>query len=79
MLELALILLVVVIALVAWLAFRVIDLHRKLAELPPVVGQGQEERHRAMLLDLHDGLTRQGDRLTVALADNSERLRGSTA
>jgi len=47
--------------------------------LPPAVGQGQEERHRAMLVDLHDGLTKQGDRMTAALADNSERLRGSTA
>src|SRR5215831_9783846 len=38
-----------------------------------------DQRHRQMLMDLHDGLTRQGDRLTTALAENSERLRGVTA
>ncbi len=38
-----------------------------------------DQRHRSMLLDLHDGLARQGDRLATALTDNSERLRSSTA
>ena len=38
-----------------------------------------EERHRAMLSDLHEGLGRQGDRINAALADNTERLRKSTA
>ncbi len=79
MIELALALIVVAIALIGWLTLRVSGLHRRLDELPPAVGQGLEERHRAMLLDLHDGLTKQGDRLTAALSDNSERLRGSTA
>ncbi len=79
MLELALALIIIAIALIAWLAMRTLVLQRRFDELPLVMGQGQEERHRAMLLDLHDGLTKQGDRLTVALADNSERLRGSTA
>ena len=32
-----------------------------------------------MLVDLHDGLTKQGDRLAAALTDNSERLRTATA
>ena len=79
MTEIALALMVVAIALIAWLAFRIAGLQRRIDELPPAVGQGQEERHRAMLVDLHDGLTKQGDRMTAALADNSERLRGSTA
>jgi DNA recombination protein RmuC len=79
MTEIALALMVAAIALIVWLAFRVAGLQRRIDELPPAVGQGQEERHRAMLVDLHDGLTKQGDRLTAALADNSERLRGSTA
>ena len=79
MTEIALALMVVAIALIAWLAFRITGLQRRIDELPPAVGQGQEERHRAMLVDLHDGLTKQGDRMTAALADNSERLRGSTA
>ena len=38
-----------------------------------------EQRHRQMLVDLHDGLAKQGDRINTALADNSERLRSSTA
>lgn len=79
MTEIALALMVVAIALIAWLAYRIAGLQRRIDELPPAVGQGQEERHRAMLVDLHDGLTKQGDRMTAALADNSERLRGSTA
>ena len=79
MTEIALALMVVAIALIAGLAFRITGLQRRIDELPPAVGQGQEERHRAMLVDLHDGLTKQGDRMTAALADNSERLRGSTA
>jgi DNA recombination protein RmuC len=79
MTELALVLTAVVIALLAWLAFRIAGLQRRLDELPPALGQGLEQQHRAMLLDLHDGLARQGDRVTAALADNSERLRSSTA
>jgi len=41
--------------------------------------QSLEDKHRAMLGDLHDGLTRQGDRLGVQVADSSERQRTSTA
>jgi DNA recombination protein RmuC len=77
MLELALGLMVVAIALIAWLALRIMGLQRRLDELSPAMGQ--DERHRAMLVDLHAGLTKQGDRLTAVLNDNSERLRGSTA
>ncbi|HUW51522.1 MAG TPA: DNA recombination protein RmuC [Sulfuricella sp.] len=36
-----------------------------------------EEKHRAMLSDLHDGLARQGDRMNSAAAENAERLRGA--
>ena len=79
MLELTLALIAGAIALIAWLAFRVAELQRRIDDLPPLMVQGQEARHRAMLVDLHDGLAKQGERLTTALADNSERLRGSTA
>lgn len=41
--------------------------------------QTLEEKHRAMLGDLHEGLTRQGDRLGTQVADSSERQRLSTA
>lgn len=38
-----------------------------------------EEKHRAMLLDLHDGLNKLGDRLHTVLADSSERLKQGVA
>ena len=44
------------------------------ALLPPL-----EDKHRAMLRDLHDGLNKLGDRLNVISTDNSDRLRASVA
>jgi DNA recombination protein RmuC len=41
--------------------------------------QALEEKHRAMLGDLHDGLTRQGDRIGGQVAEAGERQRMSTA
>ncbi len=79
MIELALALTVILIALLVWLALRLHALRRRIEELPSSLGQGLDQQHRAMLVDLHDGLAKQGERLTAALADNSERLRGSTA
>lgn len=38
-----------------------------------------EDKHRAMLLDLHDGLNRLGDRLAAVSADSAERLRNAVA
>jgi DNA recombination protein RmuC len=64
---------------VAWLGWRVGALQKRLDELPAALAQGFDERHRAMLGDLHSGLTQQGDRLGAALTDNSDRLRASTA
>ena len=67
------------VAGIAFLAWRVSALQRRLDDLPAGLAQGFEERHRAMLTDLHSGLTQQGDRLAAALADSSERQRASTA
>ena len=61
-----------------FLVLRLRALQRRLAEMPAAMTQGFEERHRAMLADLHQGLTGQGDRLAAALTDNSERLRTAT-
>lgn len=36
-----------------------------------------ETKHRDILVDLHDGLTRQGDRVGGQLTDSSDRLRGA--
>jgi DNA recombination protein RmuC len=38
-----------------------------------------EQQHRAMLTDLHDGLSKQGDRLIAAQAAESERLRSAVS
>lgn len=38
-----------------------------------------EEKHRAMLLDLHDGLNKLGDRLAAASTESAEKLRVSVA
>jgi DNA recombination protein RmuC len=50
-----------------------------IAKLSAHQSEAPEQRHRQMLVDLHDGLTKQGDRLATALTDNSERLRTATA
>ena len=41
--------------------------------------QQLEEKHRAMLLDLNDGLNKLGDRLSTTSSESSERLRASVA
>lgn len=38
-----------------------------------------EEKHRAMLLDLHDGLNKLGDRLAAVSSESSEKLRQAVA
>jgi len=38
-----------------------------------------EEKHRAMLLDLNDGLNKLGDRLNASTQESSERLRSAVA
>ncbi|BAN35389.1 hypothetical protein SCD_n01568 [Sulfuricella denitrificans skB26] len=71
------ILLLFILAATLWLGFRFGGLVRRQNELPSLVAQIMEDKHRAMLSDLHEGLTRQGDRMNSAAAENAERLRGS--
>jgi len=71
------ILLLFILAAALWLGFRVSGLVRRQDELPVLVAQIMEEKHRAMLSDLHEGLARQGDRMNSAAAENAERLRSS--
>lgn len=68
--------LLVLIALVL-LYLRVHAQARALDGLPGQLDGGLEAKHRAMLVDLHGGLTQQGDRLGSHLTDTSERLRGT--
>lgn len=58
-----------------WLAVKLAGLIRAQDELPAVVEQVLEEKHREMLDTLRRGLADQGERLSVALADTSDRLR----
>ena len=46
---------------------------------PARAAQLLEQQHRAMLTDLHDGLTRQGDRMIAAQAEHAERLRAAVS
>ena len=39
--------------------------------------KSMEDKHRDMLKDLHEGLAKQGDRLSEALGKTSEQLRGT--
>lgn len=71
------ILLLFILAAALWLGFRFGGLVRRQDELPALVAQIMEEKHRAMLSDLYEGLARQGDRMNSAAAENAERLRGS--
>ncbi len=70
-------LLVVVLIVLALLYLRLQTQTRALEALSSQFDIGLEAKHRAMLVDLHGGLTQQGDRLGTQLNDTSERLRGS--
>ncbi len=50
---------------------------RAVAALSAQLDSGLETKHRAMLVDLHSGLTQQGDRLGEQVTGSSERLRGA--
>lgn len=58
-----------------WVAFKMYRFTQAQHDQPELLAQMLEEKHRAMLKDLHDGLAQQGDRLNAALADTTDRLR----
>jgi DNA recombination protein RmuC len=60
--------------LLGWAVWRISTLEHRLKDPAASVAPLLEEKHRAMLTDLHAGLTQQGDRLGRNLADSSERL-----
>jgi DNA recombination protein RmuC len=61
------------LALMLWL-LRQLNRRQDEALLPEL-----EEKHRAMLLDLNDGLNKLGDRLNAASNESGERLRAAVA
>jgi DNA recombination protein RmuC len=62
-----------ILGVVFWIGFRLLTRQNLSSELERLM----EDKHRAMLKDLHEGLTRQGDRLDEKLTQNSERLRAT--
>lgn len=67
--------LLICLLLLAWLVWR----NLRAGDASVKVMQQLEEKHRAMLLDLNDGLNKLGDRLNSASGDNAERLRAAVA
>src|SRR5256712_2238751 len=74
MAEIALIVAAVGLAVLVWLALGFARLRSSLKDPVAAVAPLLEAKHRAMLTDLHIGLTQQGDRLGRHLTDSSERL-----
>jgi DNA recombination protein RmuC len=64
---------------VAFLLYRSVSQARDIRAVSERLAQALEDKHRAMLVDLHSGLTQQGDRLGRHLTESSERLRGAVA
>lgn len=62
----------VLAAAAAWLAWAA---RQDIANIRSEVTAGDAERHRAVLTDLHDGLNKQGDRLTGKQSEEADRLR----
>src|SRR5262249_38558939 len=74
MVEAVLVVSFAILGVIVWLAWRVFALERRLRDPAAAVAPLLEEKHRAMLQDLHAGLTQQGDRLGRHLVESSERL-----
>ena len=79
MIELAIAVALAALVMLAWLAWRVMSLERRFDQLPVGLEQSMEAKHRTMLMDLHAGLTQQGDRVGSHVTESSERLRNSVA
>jgi len=69
------ILLLFVVLGALWIGIRMGQLTRIQQDFPQAVAQMLEEKHRLMLADLHEGLTRQGDRINQVLGDTSDKQR----
>jgi DNA recombination protein RmuC len=69
------VLLIALLLAVAWIVLKL----RGTGDAQREVMAWQEEKHRAMLRDLHDGLNKLGDRLVAGSSESGERLRASVA
>lgn len=66
---------VVILLVLIWLIWRMQNAARLQQSLPQTIASSLEEKHRAMLSDLHEGLARQAERLGSGLNDSDARLR----
>ena len=67
----------ILLVTMAFLVIRLSMLSTMVRELLGHQAKSMEDKHRDMLKDLHEGLARQGDRLSEALGKTSEQLRGT--
>ncbi len=67
-------LLFIIAVAAVWGLVALMRFHRN---LPQQLDEQVETHHRAMLSDLHDGLTKQSDRLLSSQTENTERLRST--
>jgi len=75
-------LLIVLAGLVGVVIWGVIVIVRTSASVREAIGalsQGLEEKHRAMLSDLHEGLAGQAGRMNTGIAESGDRLRNAVA
>lgn len=70
----AILLLISIGALVALIVPVAVQL-RAMRALPEQLAVVLDEKHRSMLVDLHEGLGKQTDRIVAALGESSERVR----
>jgi DNA recombination protein RmuC len=70
---LILILVALCLLVLVWLAWR----QSSATDSTATLLQQLEDKHRAMLLDLHDGLNKLGDRLNASSSEGGERLRNA--
>lgn len=67
----------ILLVTMAFLVIRLSMLSTMVRELLGHQAKSMEDKHRDMLKDLHEGLAKQGDRLSEALGKTSEQLRGT--
>jgi len=64
---------------IVWVARRLgVVLHQQ-QDLPTLLTRALEEKHLAMIKDVHSGLSAQSDRLSASQTEASERVRASVS
>jgi len=74
-----LIVLVALLIAVVWAVIQIVRTSTSVSEQIGALTQGLEEKHRAMLNDLHGGLAGQAERMHAGMAESGDRLRNAVA